>query len=111
MPYEVHRTGHSFLPFWRPESTHSHRFGRLYYGAGVSHGEMRSLARTDAELDIHPPQKTLCWTVRLNTRTVRLRARTVRSCGRTVWRYIRTVWRHTRTVRMGYLGFARYMVA
>jgi hypothetical protein len=57
MPYEAHRTGHSFLAFWRPKSTHSHRFGRLYYGAGVSHGEMGSLAGTDVELDIHPPQK------------------------------------------------------
>jgi hypothetical protein len=90
MPYQAHRTGHSFLAFWGPKSTHSHRFGRLYYGAGVSHGEMGSLAGTDAELDIHPPQKTLCWTV---------------------WRYIRTVWRRTWTVRMGYLGFARYVAA
>jgi hypothetical protein len=57
MPYEAHRTGHSFLAFWRPESTHSHGFGRLYYGSGVSYGEMGSLAETDAELDIHPPQK------------------------------------------------------
>jgi hypothetical protein len=55
MPYEAHRTGHSFMAFWRPESTHSHMFGRLYYGAGVSHGEMGSLAGTDAELDINPP--------------------------------------------------------
>jgi hypothetical protein len=55
MPYEAYRTGHSFLAFWRPESTHSHMFGRLYYGAGVSHGEMGSLAGTDAELEIHPP--------------------------------------------------------
>jgi hypothetical protein len=37
---------------------------------------MGSLAGTDAELDIHPPQKTLCRIVRLNTRTVRLHART-----------------------------------
>jgi hypothetical protein len=65
---------------------------------------MRSLAGTDAELDIHHSQKTLC-------RTVRLRARIVRPCGRTVWRYIRTIWRHTRMVRMGYLGFARYVAA
>jgi hypothetical protein len=72
---------------------------------------MGSLAGTDAELDIHPPQKTLCRTVWLNTRTIRLRARTIRPCGRTVWRYIRTVWCHTRTVRMGYLGFAQYVVA
>jgi hypothetical protein len=111
MHYEAHRTGHSFLAFWGPESTHSHRFGRLYYGAGVSHGEMGSLVGTDVELDIHPPQKTLCRTVRLNTRTVRLRARTIRPCGWTVWHYIRTVWRRTRTVRMGYLGFARYVAA
>jgi hypothetical protein len=44
MPYEAHRTGHSFLAFWGPKSTHSHGFGRLYYGAGVSYGEMGSLA-------------------------------------------------------------------
>jgi hypothetical protein len=111
MPYEAHRTGHSFLPFWGPESTHSYGFGMLYYGAGVSYGEMGSLARTDAELDIQPPQKTLCRTVRLNTRTVRLRERTIRPCGRTVRRYIRTVRRHTQTVRMDYLGFARYVAA
>jgi hypothetical protein len=107
MPYEAHRTGHSFLAFWGPESTHSHGFGRLYYGAGVLYGVMGSLAGTYAELDIHPPQKTLCRTVWLNMWIVWLRARTVR----TVRRYIRTVWRHTRTIRMGYLGFARYMVA
>jgi hypothetical protein len=83
MPYEAHRTGHSFLAFWGPKSTHSHGFGRLYYGAGVSYGEMGNLAGTDTELDIHPSQKTLCQTVRLNTRTV----------------------------RMGYLGFARYVAA
>jgi hypothetical protein len=111
MPYEAHRTVHSFLAFWRPESTHSHGFGRLYYGAGVSYGEMESLARMDVELDIHPPQKTLCRTVRLNTRTVRLRASAVRPCVRTVWRYIRTVWRHTQMVQMGYLGFAWYVAA
>jgi hypothetical protein len=71
MPYEAHRTGHSFLAFWGAESTHSHGFGRLYYGAGVSYGEMVSLAGTDTELDIHPSQKkTMCQTVRLNTRTV-----------------------------------------
>jgi hypothetical protein len=97
MPYEAHRTSHSFLAFWGPESTHSHGFGRLYYGSDVSYGEMGILAGTDTELDIHLPQKTLCRTVRLNTRTVR--------------HYIRTVWCHTRTVRMGYLGFARYVVA
>jgi hypothetical protein len=57
MPYEAHRTGHSFLAFWGLESTHSHGFGRLYYGVGVSYGEMRSLAGTDTELDIHPSQK------------------------------------------------------
>jgi hypothetical protein len=95
MPYEAHRTGHSFLAFWGPESTHSHGFGRLYYGVGVSYGEMGSLARTDTELDIHPPQKTLCRTVRLNMRTVSLYAQTVRPCGRIVRHYIRTVWRHT----------------
>jgi hypothetical protein len=111
MPYEAHRTGHSFLAFWRPESTHSHRFGRLYYGAGVSHGEMGSLAGTDTELDFHPSQKTLCQTVRLNTRTIRLRARFIRPCGRTVRHYIRTVWRHMQTVRMGYQGFARHVAA
>jgi hypothetical protein len=111
MPYEAHRTGHSFLAFWGPESTHSNGFGRLYYGAGVSYSEMGSLAGTNTELDIHPSQKTLCQTVRLNTRTVRLRAQTVRPCGRTVRHYIRIVWRHTRTVRMGYLGFARYVAA
>jgi hypothetical protein len=94
MPYEAHRTGHSFLSFWGPESTHSHGFGRLYYGAGVSYGDMGSLAGTDTELDIHPPQKTLCRTVRLNTRIIRLRARTVRPCGWTIRHYIRTVWRH-----------------
>jgi hypothetical protein len=43
-------------------------------------------------------------------RTVRLRARTVPPC-RTVRHYIRTVWRHTRMVRMGYVGFARYVAA
>jgi hypothetical protein len=111
MPYEAHRTDHSFLAFWGSEMTHSHMFGRLYYGAGVSCGDMGSLARTDTELDICPPQKILRRTVRLNTRTVRLRARTVRPCGRTVWRYIRTVWRHTWTDRMDYLGFARYVAA
>jgi hypothetical protein len=58
---------------------------------------MGSLAGTDAELNIHPPQKTLCQTVRFNTRTVR--------------RYIRTVWRHVRMVRMSYLGFARHVAA
>jgi hypothetical protein len=63
---------------------------------------MGSLAGTDMELDIHPPQKTLCRTVRLNTWTVR-------PCGQTVQHYIWTVWRHTRTIRMGYLGFARYV--
>jgi hypothetical protein len=104
MPYEAHRTSHSFLAFWGPESTHSHGFGRLYYGAGVSYGEMGSLAGTDTELDIHPPQKTLCRTVRLNTRTIR-------PCGRTVRHYIQTVWHHTRTVLMGYLGFAWYVAA
>jgi hypothetical protein len=31
---------------------------------------MGSLAGMDTELDIHPPLKTLCRTVRLNTRTV-----------------------------------------
>jgi hypothetical protein len=60
MPYEAHRTGHSFLAFWEPESTHPHGFGKLYYGAGVSYGEMGSLARTNTELDIHPSQKKLC---------------------------------------------------
>jgi hypothetical protein len=60
MPYEAHRTRHSFLTFWGLESTHSHGFGKLYYGAGVTYGEMGSLAGTDAELDIHPPQKKLC---------------------------------------------------
>jgi hypothetical protein len=104
MPYEAHRTGHSFLAFSGPESTHSHSFGRLYYGAGVLYGEMGSLAGTDTELDIHPSQKTLC-------QTVRPCARTVRPCGRTVRHYIRTIWRHTRTVQMGYLGFARYVAA
>jgi hypothetical protein len=97
MPYEAHRTGHSFLAFSGPESTHSHGFGRLYYGAGVLYGEMGSLAGTDTELDIHPSQKTLCQTVRLYAWTVR--------------HYIRTVWRHTGIVRMGYLGFARYVAA
>jgi hypothetical protein len=111
MPYEAHRVGHSFLAFWGLESTHSHGFGRLYYDAGVSYGEMGSLARTDTELDIHPPQKTLCRTVRLNTRTVRLRARTIRPCGRTIRHYIRTVWRHMQTARMGYIGFARHVEA
>jgi hypothetical protein len=72
---------------------------------------MGSLARTDTELDIHPPQKTLCRTVRLNMRTIRLHARTVRLCGRTVRHYIRTVLRHTRTVLMGYLGFAWHVAA
>jgi hypothetical protein len=57
MSYEARRTGHSFLAFWGPESTHSHGFGRLYYGAGVSCGEMGSLASMDKELDIHPSQK------------------------------------------------------
>jgi hypothetical protein len=86
-------------------------FGRLYYGAGVSYGDMGSLAGTDTELYIHPSQKALCRTIRLNTRTVRLRARIVRLCGRTVRHYIRTILRHMRTVRMGYLGFARFVAA
>jgi hypothetical protein len=59
MPYEAHRTGHSFLAFRGPKSTHSHSFGRLFYGASVSYGEMGSLAGTDTKLDIYPPQK-LC---------------------------------------------------
>jgi hypothetical protein len=111
MPYEAHRTSHSFLAFRGPESTHSHGFGRLYYGADASYGEMGGLAGTDAELDIHPPQKTLCWTIWLNAWIVHLHARTIWPCGRTVQRYIRTIWRHTRTIRMGYLGFARYVAA
>jgi hypothetical protein len=93
----VNWTGHLFPAFYGSEITHSHEFGRLYYGAGVLYDVMGSLAGTDAELDIHPPQKTLCRTVLLNTRTVR--------------HYIQTVWRHTRTVRMGYLRFAWYMAA
>jgi hypothetical protein len=98
MPYEDHRTGHSFLSFWGWKVLTLTGLVDLYYGAGVSYSEMGSLAGTDTELDIHPPQKTLCRTVRLSTRTVRLRARTVRPCGRTVRHYIRTIWRHTRTV-------------
>jgi hypothetical protein len=111
MPYEAHRTSHSFLAFWRPESTHSHRFGRLYYGASVSHGEMERLPGTDAELDIHPPQKNSVPDRPVKYADHPVCARTVQPCGQTVWRYIRTVWRHTRTVRMGYLGFARYVAA
>jgi hypothetical protein len=47
------------IPFWPSggQKVHSHGFGRLYYGAGVSYGEMGSLVGTDTELDIHPPQK------------------------------------------------------
>jgi hypothetical protein len=53
----VHRTSHPFLAFYGLESTLSHVFEMVSYGVGVSYGVMGSLARTDAELDIHPPQK------------------------------------------------------
>jgi hypothetical protein len=106
----VHRTGHLFPTFYGPASTHSHGFGRLYYGVGVSYGVMGSLAGTDAELDIHPPQKNS-----VSDRSVKY-ADHLATCANYSARCpdrpaLQTVWRHTRMVRMGYLGFARYVAA
>jgi hypothetical protein len=111
-PYVAHRGGCSFPVFkLGSESTRLHGFGMLYYGAGALYSAMGSLAETDADLDNNPHRKTLCQTVRLDTRTVRLCAWTGQPYGQTVHCCMRTIRRCMRTVRLGSLGFAQYMAA
>jgi hypothetical protein len=70
-----------------------------------------SLAGMDEDLGNNFPQKTLRWTVRLNTRTVRLCVQTVRPYGRTVRCCMRIVHHSMRMVRLGGLGFVQYVAA
>jgi hypothetical protein len=65
----------------------------------------------DEDLGNNPHRKTLCQTVRLDTRTIWLCARTVQPYGRTIRCCMQTVCRYMRTVRLGRLGFAQYVVA
>jgi hypothetical protein len=106
----AHRTIRFFPAFYGPEST-PRVFGMLYYGAGVLYDITGRLAGTNEDLGNDPHQKTLCCTVRLDTRTVRQCARTVRPYGWTVRCCMWTVRRYMRTVRLGSLGFVQYVAA
>jgi hypothetical protein len=81
----------------------------LYYVAGALYSVMGSLAEVDADLDNNPPRKTLCRTIRLDTRSIRLCARSIRPYGHTVCCCMQTVRRSMRTIRLGSLGFAQYV--